>query len=150
MRKSRSQNKAASAAKDRRSAQPPAAIPACVTVHVPMTFTVRGGRKTIIGPIPEQAHKPPRTRFDDSITKAIARAWRWQTLIEAGEYANITELAKAEKVDPSYAYRVLRLTLLAPQIVETILDRRGTNLTLDVLLKKLPVEWRKQQPMLQK
>jgi hypothetical protein len=128
----------------------PAAVPACVTVHVPMTFTVRGGRKTIIGPIPEQAHQPPRTRFDDSITKAIARAWRWQTLIEAGEYANITELAKAEKVDASYAFRVLRLTLLAPDIVETVLDRRGTNLTLNVLLKKLPVEWRKQQPMLQK
>jgi hypothetical protein len=128
----------------------PAAVPACVTVHVPMTFTVRGGRKTIIGPIPEQAHQPPRTRFDDSITKAIARAWRWQTLIEAGEYANITELAKAEKINPSYAFRVLRLALLAPDIVETVLYRRGTNLTLNVLLKKLPVEWRKQQPMLQK
>jgi hypothetical protein len=123
----------------------PAAVPACVTVHVPMTFTVRGGRKTIIGPIPEQAHQPPRTRFDDSITKAIARAWRWQTLIEAGEYANITELAKAEKVDASYAFRVLRLTLLAPDIVETVLDRRGTNLTLNVLLKPLPIEWTKQQ-----
>jgi hypothetical protein len=110
-----------------------------------MTFTVRGGRKTIIGPIPEQAHTPPRTRFDDSITKAIARAWRWQTLIEAGEYANITELAKAEKVNPSYAYRMLRLALLAPDIVETVLDRRGTNLTLDVLLKPRPNEWRKQQ-----
>jgi hypothetical protein len=122
----------------------PAAVPACVTVHVPMTFTVRGGRKTIIGPIPEQAHQPPRTRFDDSITKAIARAWRWQTLIEAGEYANITELAKAEKVNPSYAYRVLRLTLLAPNIVETALNRRGTNLTLDVLLKPWPAEWRAQ------
>jgi hypothetical protein len=126
----------------------PAAVPACVTVHVPMTFTVRGGRKTIIGPIPEQAHQPPRTRFDDSITKAIARAWRWQTLIEAGEYANITELAKAEKVDASYAFRVLRLTLLAPDIVETVLDRRGTNLTLDVLLKPWPSEWKRQQTVL--
>jgi hypothetical protein len=113
-----------------------------------MTFTVRGGRKTIIGPIPEQAHRPPRTRFDDSITKAIARAWRWQTLIEAGEYANITELAKAEKVDSSYAFRVLRLTLLAPDIVETVLDRRGTKLTLDVLLKPLPIDWKKQHSAL--
>jgi hypothetical protein len=144
----RSHNTLASAAKDRRSAPPPAAVPACVTVHVPMTFTVRGGRKTIIGPIPDQAHQPPRTRFDDSITKAIARAWRWQALIEAGEYANITELAKAEKVDPSYAYRVLRLTLLAPDIVEIVLDRRGTDLTLDVLLKRLPIDWKKQHSAL--
>jgi hypothetical protein len=144
----KSQSKPTSTAQDRRTAPPPAAVPASVTVHVPMTFTVRGGRKTIIGPIPEQAHRPPRTRFDDSITKAIARAWRWQTLIEAGEYANITELAKAEKVDPSYAYRVLRLTLLAPHIVETVLERRGTNLTLDVLLRPWPIEWKMQHSAL--
>jgi hypothetical protein len=148
MRKGRSRDKAASSAPDRRSVPPPGDVPACVTVHVPMIFTVRGGRKTIIGPIPEQAHTPPRTRFDDSITKAIARAWRWQTLIEAGEYANITDLAKAEKVNPSYAGRMLRLTLLAPDIVETILDRRGTHLTLDVLMKPWPVKWDEQRAAL--
>ena len=140
--------KTVATARNYRSTRLPVAFPASVTVHVPMTFTVRGGRKTIIGPIPERAHQPPRTRFDDSITKAIARAWRWQTLIEAGEYANITELAKAEKVNPSYAYRVLRLTLLAPNIVETALNRRGTNLTLDVLLKPWPNEWKGQQTAL--
>jgi hypothetical protein len=70
----RSHNTLASAAKDRRSAPPPAAVPACVTVHVPMTFTVRGGRKTIIGPIPDQAHQPPRTRFSSSTRSRSAAA----------------------------------------------------------------------------
>jgi hypothetical protein len=116
-----------------------------VTVHVPLMFVVRGGRKTIISEVPYTA---PRTRFDDSITKALARAHRWRSLIENGTYASITELAKDKGVNDTYACRLLRLSLLAPDIIEAILDRRGTHLTLDTLVQSLPLEWDKQQTVL--
>ena len=67
-----------------------------VTVHVPLTFTVRGGRKTIIGTVSRSAHTPPRTRFDDSISKALARAYRWKKKLDDGTYDTIGEMAKAE------------------------------------------------------
>jgi hypothetical protein len=117
-----------------------------ITVHVPLKLSIRGGRKTILGNF---ARPATRTRFDDSIIKAIARAHRWRTLIEDGTYSSITELAKDKGVNQSYACRLLRLTLLAPQIVEAILDRRNSNLTLDRLLKPLPAVWDQQQATLQ-
>jgi hypothetical protein len=121
-------------------------VPSTVTVHVPLKFTVRGGRRTIIGEVPYTASC---TRFDDSITKALARAHRWRSLIEDGTYASITELAKDKGVNDSYACRLLRLTLLAPDIVEAIMDRRGTHLTLDALMQPRPFEWDKQRSVLQ-
>jgi hypothetical protein len=119
--------------------------PATVTAHVPLIFTVRGGRKTIIGEVPYTA---PRTRFDDSMTKALARAHCWRALIEDGTYASITELAKDKGVNDSYACRLLRMTLLAPDIVEAILDRRGTQLTLDALVQPLSPQWDEQKSAL--
>ena len=116
-----------------------------ITVHVPLKFAIRGGRKTVIGSIPQSA---PLTRFDDSIVKAIARAHRWRALIEDGTFASITELAKEKKVNQSYACRLLRLTLLAPSIVEAILDRRGTHLTLERLMKPFPAGWDNQRIVL--
>jgi hypothetical protein len=93
--------------------------PSTITVHVPLRFTVRGGRKTIIGDIP---HSAPKTRFDDSITKALARAYRWKRQLDGGTYATVGELAKAEDIDESYVTRLLRLNLLAPDIVEAALN----------------------------
>ena len=113
-----------------------------VTVHVPMTFTVRGGRKTILS---DAVPAPPQPRIDNALLKAIARAHRWRRMIEGGEYASITELAKAEGVNQSYACRILRLTLLAPGIVTTILDgRQDSDVMLKQLLKPLPVRWDEQ------
>jgi hypothetical protein len=118
-----------------------------ITVHVPLKFAMRGGRKTILGNFAQPA---TRTRFDDSIIKAIARAYRWRSLIEDGAYISITELAKAKGVNQSYACRLLRLTLLSPEIIEAILDRRGSSLTLDVLMKPLPTSWSRQRDLLKK
>ena len=86
-------------------------LPATITVHVPLTFTIRGGRKTIVGDVVPIA---TRTRFDDSLTKALARAYRWQSMLESGQYGSVTSLAKAEKINQSYANRILRLALLCP------------------------------------
>ena len=106
-----------------------------ITVHVPMTFTVRGGRKTVIS---QFTTAPPQPRIDDALLKALARAHCWRRKIESGEYASITELAKAEGVNQSYACRLLRLTLLAPAIVGEILNgRQNTDVMLRQLLKPI-------------
>lgn len=118
--------------------------PSTLMVHVPLTFTVRGGRKTIIGTVP---HPRPTTRFDTSIAKALARAWRWKQKLDDGTYATISELAKAERVNPSYVTRILRLNLLAPDIVEAALDGR-TTLTVEGLTKPQSPNWQVQRSSL--
>jgi hypothetical protein len=80
-------------------------------------------------------------RADPSLVKALARAHRWKRLLENGTYASISELAAAEKIDRGYVGSILRLTLLAPDIVEAILDARQEKLGLPALLKPLPLEW---------
>src|SRR5262245_10608583 len=94
-----------------------------LTVDVPMTFLRRGGRKMIVAPngsaVPVIA---PRFDVDNILVKALARAFRWRKLLDDGTYGTIKDLAVEERVDMSYVAEVLRLTLLAPDIVETILD----------------------------
>lgn len=116
-----------------------------LTVRVPLAIKKRGGRKLVIAP--EGVTWPvPRPRVDNSMTKAIARAHRWKRLLESGQYASVAELAAAEKINQSYVCRVLRLTLLAPEVVEVILDgRQPPEVQLDILLRPFPVEWGKQQ-----
>jgi len=111
-----------------------------------MKFTVRGGRSTVIASL---VPAPAQPRIDNALLKAIARAHRWRRMIEGGEYASITELAKAEGVNQSYACRLLRLTLLAPEIVTTILNgRQNSDVMLKQLLKPLPALWDKQTAIL--
>jgi hypothetical protein len=116
--------------------------PSTITVHVPLNLKIRGGRKTILGDFSRPA---TRTRFDDSIIKALVRAHRWRSFIEQGHYPSITELAKAQGINQSYACRMLRLTNLAPDVIEALLDRLGSNLTLAALLKPFPAEWTRQR-----
>ena len=63
-------------------------------------------------------------------------------MLESGEFATIAELAEREGIAPSYMTRILRLTLLAPDIVEAILDgRQGPEVTLARLMSYFPVDW---------
>lgn len=136
--------------------------PTTITVHVPMTFTIRGGRKAIIIKPTQLAHEEPNQlngtvsalstpgrsppqRTENALLKALARAHRWQQMIEKGLYGSITELARAENVNESYACRILRLTLLAPSIVTEILDGRcPADLQLKHAMRPLPVRWDEQ------
>ncbi|WP_333779712.1 hypothetical protein [Falsiroseomonas oryzae] len=69
-------------------------------------------------------------------------------MLESGRFATINELAAAEKINSSYVSRVLRLTLLAPDIVEAILDgRQREGVTLPALMQPSPVEWERQRTM---
>lgn len=94
-----------------------------ITVRVPLAIRKRGGRKLVITPDPSAPTAvPARMRADPALVKALARAHRWKRLLESGRYASLAELAAAESVDRSYLGKMLRLTLLAPAIVERILD----------------------------
>ena len=107
-----------------------------------MTFTVRGGRKTILS---DAVPAPPQPRIDNALLKALARAHRWRRMIESDEYGSITDLARAEGVNQSYACRILRLSLLAPSIVTTILNGRlDSDVMLKQLMKPLPGRWDEQ------
>jgi len=118
---------------------------AIVTIKVPFAIRKRGGRKLILAP--DGAPMPPATpHVDSTLVKAIARAFRWQKMLESGRYATINEIASAETINPSYVSRVLRLTLLAPATVEAILDGRAdATPTLAEAMKVFPVEWRNQR-----
>ncbi len=125
----------------------PAATPDTITLHVPLRVVKRGGRKEV--QLPDGA--PVQRRTDNTLIKALARAFRWKKMLESGEFTTINELAEHEGIAPSYMTRVLRLTLLAPDIVEAILDgRQGPEVTPGRLLKGFPVEWEGQAAMAQK
>ena len=80
------------------------------------------------------------------MVKAVARAFRWRKMLDNNTHATAAEIAAAEKINASYVGRVLRLTLLAPDIVEAILDgRQQAEMTLAVLMRPFPVVWREQQ-----
>ena len=117
-----------------------------LTVRIPLTFRKRGGRKVVIAPYGSDSWAPPRPRIDNTMVKAIARAFRWWKLLETGTHTTVAEIAAAEKINSSYVGRVLRLTLLAPEIVEAILDgRQPADLQLEDLLRRFPVGWREQR-----
>ena len=112
-----------------------------LTVRVPLAVRKpRGGRKLIL--TPGGMALRGTTAADTTLVKALARAFRWRRMLETGRYGTIDELAAAEKINSSYVSRLLRLTLLSPDIVEAILDgRQPENVTLPGLMELFPVEW---------
>lgn len=117
-----------------------------LTIRVPLTLRRYGGRKLVI--VPEGGGVPVRAKPtpDDTLLKALARAYRWKRMLESGQVASLNELSESEKINPSYMTRIYRLTLLAPDIVETILDgRQPRTLQLADLMDDMPVEWHRQR-----
>ena len=114
-------------------------------VSISVSFLQRGGRKQILSPA-GTAPWSPAPRVDSALVKAVVRAHRWRHMLESGEYSSSAELAKAEKVNDSYLSRILRLTLIAPDIIEAILTGcQPRTLQLDDLLKPLPAAWERQR-----
>jgi hypothetical protein len=113
-----------------------------ITIQIPLRLSKRVGRKVMLASDGTSALAPRRARVDSAMVKAIARAHRWQGMLEQEAYASITELAAAEKINQSYVCRVLRLTLLAPDLVEAILDgQHPSRLQLRILLNPFPSDW---------
>jgi hypothetical protein len=109
-----------------------------VTVHIPFRLVKRGGRKEM--QMPDGASS--QRKMDNTLVKALARAFRWKRMLESGEFVTIAELAEREGIAPSYMTRVLRVSLLAPRIIEAILDGgQGPEVTLSLVLEPFPLDW---------
>ena len=104
------------------------------------------GGKRILAPDGSELMPPTKSQPDGVLVKALARAWRWQKLLDRGVYSTVTEIAEAEKITKSYASRILRLASLAPDIVEAILGGWADQpAMLERLERPLPVRWEEQQ-----
>jgi len=118
------------------------AVPETVTIHVPFRVVKRGGRKEM--QMPEGATQ--QQRMDNTLVKALARAFRWKRMLESGEFATIAELAEREGIAPSYMTRILRLTQLEPAIIEAVLEgRQGGDVMLARLMEPFPLSWSDQK-----
>ncbi|HEV7266403.1 MAG TPA: hypothetical protein VGN83_16000 [Falsiroseomonas sp.] len=115
-----------------------------ITVRVPLAIRRRPGRRIVVTPtVPGAAALT--TRADPALVKALARAFRYQRLLDEGHYASISEMAAAEKIERGYLGTLLRLTLLAPEMVEAILDGHAVpDCSLPRLLEHVPVVWTEQ------
>ena len=104
-------------------------MPTSITVRVPLAIRRRPGRKTLVSSHSEHGGPPAAmtSRADPALVKALARAHRWRRMLEEGRYASLSEMAKAERIDRGYLGRLLQVTLLAPAIVEAILDGRAPH-----------------------
>jgi hypothetical protein len=119
-----------------------------VTIRIPISIRKCGGRKLVLAPDGTSDSTRGR-RIDNAMVKAIARAFRWREMLESGIHATIAEIAVAEKINESYVGRVLRLNLLAPDIVEAIMSgRQPAKLQLESLLKRFSVAWQEQRALM--
>jgi hypothetical protein len=117
-----------------------------LVVRIPMRFQRRGGRKRIVTPDGSELAPATKPQPDGTVVKALARAWRWQRMLDDDVYGSVSELGDAENISKSYVSRILRLALLAPDIVEAILAQRADQpLMLERLETPLPASWEDQR-----
>jgi hypothetical protein len=121
---------------------------ATLVVRIPMRCQRRGRRKRIIAPDGSAIGPSSKPQPDGTLIKALARAWRWQRMLDKGVYTSVSEIGNAENISKSYVSRIFRLALLAPDIVDRILagnTNRGTML--EQLERPLPASWAEQRPL---
>ena len=119
-------------------------IPDTMTIQVPFRIIKRGGRKEMV--LPEGAAQPRRT--DSTLVKALARAFRWKRMLESGEFASISELAEKEGIAFTYMARLMRLSLLSPELVDAVIDgHQPANITLANLMDPFPADWKEQHAL---
>lgn len=120
---------------------------AALVITVPMTLRSRSGRKEVHVPL-GLLRVGKEKEMPSALALAVARAYRWQEKLEAGEYRSTTELAEALGVDRAYVSRMLRLTSLAPALVERILlGDEPEGVTLAGLVRGVEVVWNDQKDL---
>jgi ParB-like chromosome segregation protein Spo0J len=120
-----------------------------LVVRIPMRFQRRGGRKLIVAPDGSELAPTSKPQPDGALLKALARAWRWQRMLDDGTYTTVSEIGDAENISKSYVSRILRLALLPPDIVEAILaGRTDQGVMLERLERPLPACWEEQRSRL--
>ena len=114
-----------------------------------MRFQRRGGSKRIVAPDGSTIVPTNKPQPDGTLVKALARAWRWQKLLNESVYMSVTEIAEAEGINKSYISRILRLALLAPDVVEGIVEGQADQaLMLEKLERPLSASWEEQRQRL--
>jgi hypothetical protein len=117
-----------------------------LVVRIPMCFQRRGGRKRIVAPDGSELVPTTKPHPDGALLKALARAWRWQRMLDDGMYASVSEIGDAENISKSYVSRILRMALLAPDIVDAILvGTTDQGMVLEQLERPLPASWEEQR-----
>jgi hypothetical protein len=120
-----------------------------VVVRIRMRFQRRGGRKRIVAPDGSEIAPSFKPQSDGTLVKALARAWRWQRMLDKGVYTTVSEIGDAENISKSYVSRILRLALLAPDVVEAILaGSTDQGMMLETLERPLPASWEEQRILL--
>jgi len=120
-----------------------------LVVHISMRFQRRGGRKRIVTPDGSEIVPTSKPQPDGTLVKALARAWRWQRMLDDGVYSSVSEIGDAGNISKSYVSRILRLALLAPDIVEAALEgRTNPAVMLEQLEQSLPASWEEQRRLL--
>ncbi len=120
-----------------------------MVINVPLRLKKRGGRREVVLPQAFASDDPIRPSHQEALVIALARAHRWQRLLDEGKFESVSDLAREIGLDPSFAARLLRLTLLAPDIIEAILmGEEPSGLSLTTLTKKLPSDWERQREKL--
>ena len=115
-------------------------------IHVPMQLKRRGGRKLIVLPPNANQHQKAAARRDMTLVNGIAKAYHWQAIYERGKYASLAYFFEKHGLNKSYAARVMRLNLLAPDIRMSILDGlQPKGLNLIDLMRPFPPEWQEQR-----
>jgi uncharacterized protein YerC len=111
-----------------------------------MRFHRRGGRKRIVAPDGSEIARTTKPQPDGTLVKALARAWRWQRMLDEGVYGSAIEISDAEGISKSYVSRILQLALLAPDVVERVLEgSSGIDLRLEALRASIPLAWDEQR-----
>jgi hypothetical protein len=117
-------------------------IPDTINIHVPFRLVKRGGRKEMVLPPGTSVQR----KMDDSLVKALARAYRWKRMLDSGRFSNIADLAHSERITAPFLTRTMRLAQLAPDLVQAILDgTQPRNLTLEALRRPLAMSWIEQK-----
>lgn len=116
-------------------------------IHIPMIIRRMRGRKTVIAPEALDGENPgAREPVQTAIVQALARAFSWADILETGQIKSISELARTLDVDGSYVARILKLTTLAPDIVEALINGEEPNgLSLAKLTQSFPEDWTEQR-----
>ena len=115
-----------------------------IVVTIPVNFHRRNGRQFVKAKRTE-ADRVDGNKINETLVFAITKAFAWQEELESGRYESLEDLAKAKNVGRTYAGRVLRLTSLAPSLVEDIINGNEHELTLRKLHRGITHDWAAQQ-----
>lgn len=127
-----------------------------ITTFVPFHFKKRGIKKVIVAPegvtqpiaITDTPVLTPEQ--DRPLLKALGRGIYWQQLIDNGTVASSAEIAERECIHRSTVNDLLRLALLAPDIVQAAYEGRLPRaVSLEALLRaKVPLDWNEQRRLI--